>query len=394
MRKRCIFFFLILTLVFSASGCAPESSEEGLDAKLVIESMPVRDGAFFPDSFTGGTETVRFDCELEVSENFDAENFFLPAIPGLRPVDEEAVYEAYVEGRDVGETHEFSPTDYDPKGSTVYVFKTDGETTGEVSISSGFAYFDSFNNAFHGGDIYPESAKGASQENEVAFGSGEECVAQVKETLAGFSFPVEEYEFSWFSLDASDLDALTQEALLGASQEAGEFFADAWDLPEEGWTEADNRYMIYAWQYYSGIPVFLPWMSMDRASAKESYLSAPVSSTFTGLGMIDLAVEAPYAFESTGQKADFLPFPEIASALVRKYTYLLDLSGTETEEKETEEPVTYTVSRAMLALRVYLDEEKTYAAEPVWYFEVQNSSTGYLDVLYFNALTGQEIYLA
>ena len=110
--------------------------------------------------------------------------------------------------------------------------------------------------------------------------------------------------------------------------------------------------------------------------------------------MIDLAVEAPYAFESTGQKADFLPFPEIASALVRKYTYLLDLSGTETEEKETEEPVTYTVSRAMLALRVYLDEEKTYAAEPVWYFEVQNSSTGYLDVLYFNALTGQEIYLA
>lgn len=385
---------LFIGIAFCSSACAPAASDADLDMEVTIESMPMAQGAFFPDSFTGGTEKVWFDCTLEVPEGFDPESFALPAVSGLWAIDKDAVYEKYVEGRSGVETYTYPPSDFDPEGVEAYLFQTGDELTGQVSIGSGFSYYDDSGESLRGGDIYPESAEGASRENEVSIGSGDACVAEVKETLAKFAYPVEEYEFSWFSLNAEELEALTQEKLLGVAENIQESLMEDWDVPEDGWSETDNRYTIYAWQYYGGLPVLNHWMSTDMASAKVTYMSAPIRSTYNWQGMIDLSADAPYVFEATGQEAAFLPFPEIASAVVRRYTYLLDLSSEETEEGETEEPVTYSVNRAMLAVRVYLDEKRNYAVEPVWYFEVQSSNRDLQDILFFNALNGKEIYLA
>ena len=97
-------------------------------------------------------------------------------------------------------------------------------------------------------------------------------------------------------------------------------------------------------------------------------------------GMQALLAEEPYLLEPTDVKADFLSFEEIADRVIEKYERLL-----------LEEGTVYTVERAMLAVRIY-DEASQYGAEPIWYFEVTNNMT-YPEVLMFNAITGEEIYL-
>ncbi len=382
---------LFIGIAFCSSACAPAASDADLDMEVTIESMPMAQGAFFPDSFTGGTEKVWFDCALEVPEDFSPEDFELPTVTGLQPTDRDAVYKKYVEGQTVAEEHTFPPSLNQPEGRTVYVFKDGEEIIGEVAIGGGFNCTVA---ELIGASVYPESAEGASQENAVAFGSGEYCVSQAKEELAEVSFPVEEYEFYWFSLDAEELDDLTQQILQQAGEGTEDFVLDALDVPAEGWDETANRYRIYAWQQYGGLTVFPLNMSTDEAMAKESYQSAPVSCDYNWQGMTGMYVRAPYAFEPTGQHADFLPFTEIVSAVVRKYTYLLDFSTQDMASGETEETDTYSVTRAKLALRVYLDEGENYAAEPIWYFEVQRSGASKQNILFFNALTGREIYLA
>lgn len=50
------------------------------------------------------------------------------------------------------------------------------------------------------------------------------------------------------------------------------------------------------------------------------------------------------------------------------------------------------MTRAKLAVRVYFDESQVYQAEPVWYFEVYDNNSN-LEIVLFNAVTGEEIYL-
>ena len=186
-------------------------------------------------------------------------------------------------------------------------------------------------------------------------------------------FPVEEFQFYWFSLSGEEHAALEQERLAEGSIRAE-------DVKEGGWTQEDDAYEIYAWQIYQGLPVFPRIMSLNMQVAYENYQKAPVSACFSQNGMQALLAEEPYLLEPTDVKADFLSFEEIADRVIEKYERLL-----------LEEGTVYTVERAMLAVRIY-DEASQYGAEPIWYFEVTNNMT-YPEVLMFNAITGEEIYL-
>ena len=346
---------------WAVSENATGEAAEALSSEYITEET-----VLFPESYTRGSEHVKFSCELEIPEAFDAENFYLPQASGDRYLDMDAAYQYFVEGKKVAETYLEPSEEPGIPDDNVY-FLEDGTS---IFLDGGINYHAPESSVLR--RVMLESEAGASKEN-FAFGTGEECTAQLKDTLAEMDFPVEEFQFYWFSLSGEEHAALEQERLAEGSIRAE-------DVKEGGWTQEDDAYEIYAWQIYQGLPVFPRIMSLNMQVAYENYQKAPVSACFSQNGMQALLAEEPYLLEPTDVKADFLSFEEIADRVIEKYERLL-----------LEEGTVYTVERAMLAVRIY-DEASQYGAEPIWYFEVTNNMT-YPEVLMFNAITGEEIYL-
>lgn len=48
--------------------------------------------SFFPFSYTGGTEKVKYDCVLEIPDGFDPFHFYMPKVSGLQCVDQDEAY--------------------------------------------------------------------------------------------------------------------------------------------------------------------------------------------------------------------------------------------------------------------------------------------------------------
>lgn len=340
---------------------------DATEKNVQMESDLSAEDSLFPKTYTETTEHVKFDCELEIPEEFDAESFYLPIADGVQYLNGDAAYQKYVEGETVAETYEYQSGDPELPDSSHYIL-ADGTS---VSIYGGFSYSRPEASIFR--QVMRESEVGASQEN-FSFGTGEECISQVKEALAEMDFPVEEYAFYWFSLSGEEHAALEEERLAEGS--IGEE-----NRKEGGWEADESEYEIYAWQMYQGLPVFLHYMSGNMQAAFESYQIAPVTACFSKDGMLSLSAAEPYILEASEERAVFLPFSEIAGKVIEKYDRLL-----------LEEESLYTVERAKLAVRMYVDGQSQYAAEPIWYFEVNNNMT-YTEVLMFNAVTGEEIYL-
>ncbi|MBQ7372927.1 MAG: hypothetical protein IJW67_13795, partial [Blautia sp.] len=211
--------------------------------------------------------------------------------------------------------------------------------------------------------------KGASRDN-FDFATGDSLVEQVTQALADVSYPVNEFQFSWFSLSGEEHKQLEQDALENGMIEKENMQGD--------WNGKDE-YEIYAWQMYDNLPVFPQLMTTAISRAFESYQKAPVTAMVTRHGMQSLVAQLPYSFMETDEIVSFLPFSKIAAAVEDHYEKIL------TEQ-------TYIVNRAKLALRVYLDEKQDLQAEPIWYFEVSDNS-GRVEVVLIQAETGKEIYL-
>ncbi len=361
----------VLGISVLITGCgrnSTENKEKKTEQATITESATVNNDEtedFFPTSYAGGSETVKFDCALEVPEEFEAQNFYLPEITGIQYIDSDAAYANYVEGKEVTETYHYPSDDEETPDENIYIL-ADGSIVA-ISGVDGLQY----NAAESGKYLYVMRAteEGASHE-DFEFETGENCVNQVKAALAAVSYPVDEFRFSWFSLSGEEHGELEQAAL-----ENGEI--DEEDVVGD-WTDKDE-YEIYAWQTYGGLPVFHPYMTSALTRAFESYQKATVSSVFTQNGIQTLAANLPYLFEKTDEKVDFLPFAEIAAAVEERYEKLLTDS-------------VYTVKRAKLAMRVYVDQKQKYAAEPIWYFEVVDNNGG-IEVILFDAGSGEEIFL-
>lgn len=349
----------------SGEGRKQESGEVSVEGTGAVTEASGEE--LFPASYTGGTELVKFDCDLEIPEEFDPQNFYIPRISGLQYINRETAYDTYVEGKEIEEEYHDPQDDKNAPSDDYYILQ-DGTN---VSINQGINYSRPESSIY--AYVMRDNEAGASQ-NDFSFGTGENSVSQVKEALAKLDFPVDEYQFSWFSLSGQEHIELEQEKLANGIIGTENMRTD--------WTQIEGEYEIYAWQIYGGLQVFPPIMSMGHNLAFENYQMAPVNSVFSDQGMLSLRAEAPYDFEKTDEAASFLPFSELVSAVEEKYDQLL-----------IEDGIAYTVERAKLAVRVYMDETQSEAAEPVWYFEVSDSN-GASDVLLFNALTGKEIFLA
>lgn len=345
--KRITAVLLCGVMVFSLTACGSSKEKNGAEGGL-------------------DTGNVKFDCSVEVSEEFDPENFYLPQVMGMQYIDGDAACKTYVEGQEIREEYHYPSEKENVPDDDVYIL-TDG-TQVSVSGTGGFNYATEESSYYH--RVMRKNETGASKA-EFAFGKGEDCVANAKEKLAALAFPTDEYRFSWFSLSGEEHQKLEQEGL-----EAGSIGEE--DVQPD-WTDKDE-YEIYAWQTYGGLQVLPEIMTTTNKRAFESYQRAPVSAAYTKNGCVCLAAGVPYCFEKTDKKAVFLPFGEIAAAVEKRYENLL-----------TDSPVT--VTRAKLVLRIYREEKQNMlAAAPVWYFETSGQEEN-PEVLLFDAMSGKEIYL-
>lgn len=360
---------VILGIAVLASGCGKKN--ESTKAEIMPETVPESDTAtigasLFPESYTGGSERVKFDCTLEVPKEFDSDKFYRPEVTGLQYIDQDVAYDTYIEGENVEAQYQYPTDDENVPEQDIYVL-ADGT---QVIIDAGLNYLRPEGSSYL--YVMRDNEVGASQ-NNFSYGTGEDSVAQVEKSLADMVYPTNEFQFSWFSLSGEEHMTMEQEKL-----DKGEIGPEDMRID---WTSVEGEYEIFAWQTYEGLQVFPQRMTMGMAFAYENYQNAPVQAIVSDQGILTLVAEAPYNFEESSELLSFLPFSEIASKVEEKYENLL-----------LDDDSVYTVERAKLAMRVYVDESQHYAAEPVWYLEVSDNN-GSEEVLLFNAASGKEIFL-
>ena len=341
------------------------AAEEKKGTTVTVTESNAAKEELFPSSYNKESGNVKFSCQLEVPKEFEPDNFHDSTITGIRYIDRDKAYADYVEGKDIDTEYHYPSDDGIKPDDESYTLK-DG-TQVVINGSDGFIYATTDYSTY--GAVMRENEAGASHDN-FDFGSGEDSVGKVRQALSDLSYPVDEYKFNWFSISGEEHKSLQQAAL-----ENGVIGSE--NLQDD-WT-GKNEYEIYAWQIYGGLPVFPQIMTSASRLAWESYKIAPVSATYTENGFISLRADHPYMFEQSDDKVTFLPFDEIANAVAARYENILTDSA-------------YTVNRAKLAYRVYLNEKQQFAAEPIWYFESSDDNGG-AEVLLFNAETGKEIFL-
>ncbi len=378
MKKKIISLFA-LSFCVVLSGCGKsENNGKASDEKIAEtdivssekEDIQVLDSSFFPTTYVVDADNVRFNCILEIPEEFDAYNFHVPEITGYSYLDLDKAYSTFVEGNVVKEEYHDPPTaDYEIAADG-YILEDD--TT--IFLNGGITYYKPNGSTYR---TISRATERNAPKDEFDFASGEACVQKVKETLAELGCPVEDYRFDWFSTSGEDYSIMEQRAVDDGA-------LDSRYVNQAGWTDNDNAYEIFAWQMYEGLPIFPQIMTTSEKRALENYKKAPISALFTAEGMLDCALLYPtLVFEDTEEKIEFLPFTEIADVIINKYDELLEEEGTYHE-----------VTRAKLAIRTYYDEKQEMAAEPIWYFEItDNGSSEISNIILINAITGDEIYL-
>jgi len=344
---------------------APMSSHE---AAAETEPVSANEPAAytFPESWKQDGETVSFDCTVTVYGDVDVQNFHLPEVRE-KYIDKDAAYALYVEGKTVTDTsHSDHATWLDTSPSSdVYDFE-DGS---QVSIGSDFGYYSAVSSRYQY-DL--DDLKDGSQDT-FGFATGEECVEKTKDALKQIGLSADEYLFTWISVSGSQYSQYEQEQLAEELIEADDVKGD--------WSEQDDTYLVYGYQVYEGLRV-LPWYrsnNMMAAYDRESSF-ADVFALYSADGMLSLYTQNAYDLSPGSESETLLPFDRIAERVVSKYDQLL------TGDSH------YTVRRAKLFLRTYRGENQTYLAEPVWYIE-ETDDEGTTEILMFNAVTGDEVFL-
>ena len=276
---------------------------------------------------------VRFQCELEVPENWNGKEIPKFILESVHFVDSEKTYANFVEGKEILEHYNTPASDLYPEEN--YYVLADGTNVG-IGMEFGVSTEKSAYYAQIGVTNTENMEKFTSATESIV--NDQDAVQKVKETLENAGYAVENLVFQTSSLSADILREIENQYV------AEGLLEESKRKPE--WTNEDDVCIVYARQTVSGIPVY---------------------------------PDGLYDFQEDGENVPLKGFDEIAATVETKYENLLDES-------------TYTVTRAKFYERAYINEDQQYTAEPIWYLEINdNNSQKY--VMLVNAETGKEIYL-
>lgn len=372
MKKRMVKVIVIcMCVMMGMTGCSDKTKKESTDLNEETDVVSVENGNinFFPETYSEQIGNVKFDCTLEIPENFDALNFYMPKVNGYSFMDNEKIYQTYVEGKEIKEEYhdpEDAVADYQNAGD-FYILSDDTL----IGITGTLLYNRSAVTAYL--NASREDENGAPKDT-FNFGSAEDCISDLKSRLKEVGCPVEQYQFDWFSTSGEEHASLE-------SQMVETQMLDSQNRKRNGWSEADDSYDIYAWQTYEALPVFPLLLTQSKRYIGDTYKKAPLTAVYTAQGALGISlIYPPFAFEKTNETVSFLSFEDIADVVVQKYDELLE-----------DEDIVHNVTSAKLFLRTYYDESQRIEAEPVWYFQVSDGTN--TEPLLIQAISGEEIPL-
>lgn len=309
---------------------------------------------------------VRFQCELEVPENWNGKEIPKFILESVHFVDSEKTYANFVEGKEILEHYNTPASDLYPEEN--YYVLADGTNVG-IGMEFGVSTEKSAYYAQIGVTNTENMEKFTSATESIV--NDQDAVQKVKETLENAGYAVENLVFQTSSLSADILREIENQYV------AEGLLEESKRKPE--WTNEDDVCIVYARQTVSGILVYPELSVMAQALAYDTPESSPVVAVCSTRGIESLRVYGLYDFQEDGENVPLKGFDEIAATVETKYENLLDES-------------TYTVTRAKFYERAYINEDQQYTAEPIWYLEINdNNSQKY--VMLVNAETGKEIYL-
>ena len=309
---------------------------------------------------------VRFQCELEVPENWNGKEIPKFILESVHFVDSEKTYANFVEGKEILEHYNTPASDLYPEEN--YYVLADGTNVG-IGMEFGVSTEKSAYYAQIGVTNTENMEKFTSATESIV--NDQDAVQKVKETLENAGYAVENLVFQTSSLSADILREIENQYV------AEGLLEESKRKPE--WTNEDDVWSVYDRQTVSGIPVYPVLSVMAQALAYDTPESSPVVAVCSTRGIESLRVYGLYDFQEDGENVPLKGFDEIAATVETKYENLLDES-------------TYTVTRAKFYERAYINEDQQYTAEPIWYLEINdNNSQKY--VMLVNAETGKEIYL-
>ncbi len=193
----------------------------------------------------------------------------------------------------------------------------------------------------------------------------------MKKEMADIGFSAFEFQFQVYPLHHQILKKMEERSIKEGSLKE--------DNKKYAWTEADDAYMVYAFQQNDHIPILHQWMSIFRIMAYDTVDNAPVTAVYSSRGIESLRVSPVYDFKETQKKVELKEFADIAEIVEEKFENILN-------------DASYVVDRAKLFQMVHRNEKQEYLVEPAWYFEIIEDGNS-RSVTLINAVTGKETLL-
>lgn len=360
--KKMRWLYVALCACIVCTGC-----DRGVSADKEVVSLEQTENGF-PEKYekTSDSGKVKFNCNLEISENMKERSIGMVIVEGLYCCNKEKAWSMFGEGKEVIEKPEI-PVDEGRAPYDYYLF-ADGESLG---IYEGVSYGSSNSKYYMSIGVHDPNNQATLEEGEVSFKSGEECITEIKNSIEELGYHSEDFIFGFYPLNFQIMKNLEEEYIQEAYLEE--------EKRKESWNQEDDAYFIYAYQKNEGIPIFHELMSIARIMAYDTPDNAPIQAVYSTRGIEFLNIDSVYEFNNGEEQVSLKPFEDIVTAVETRFDNILN-------------DATYEVTRAKFYERVYLNEAQKYEAEPIWYFEVIENNTS-KSVTLINAATGKEIFL-
>ncbi len=332
---------------------------------LAVLGLSVNGLAEFPEHYQAMKENVTFDCQVICPESVN-ESAYPEYKAELLWGDKERQEKMFLEGREIREKHESEASEYGP--ATTYYLLKDGASLG----AGGFFSYSAPTSDFYGQMGLISSYEGTYDQNELEMGSPEEYIQKAEKLLAETGFSAEDYRFQWMSFDRDVLSNLEQQLMAESRIDPGD---------EKGeWTQEDEAYILYAWQYKKDVPILTELMGLDSPSCLDRVENAAVIAVYSSRGLELILTSKYYDLQETGKEHPLLEFEKAAETVEKKLNSILGKNQ-------------YQVVEAKFFERVKQNEEQELEAEPVWRFLISENEEAYFTVL-VNAITGEESYFS
>lgn len=342
-----------MLLMGTISGCGKNSEKE-------IDQSPI------PEKYITDGKRISFDCEVEISTEYrerripelEVKGYFLPDI--------EKIYQKYVAGKEISENH-IVENGSRPEIKEEYYLLEDGS---DVAMGSVFMYYTDMAKKYLQAGIFSVENIDKFSEKDLEYKTAQEAIEIVRDDLKEFGYVTEEVDFQSYAVSSEELRAISEQRVSEGRMD------EAYD-----WKSEDDVYAIWGTQLYKDIPVLDESKSAGGTMTKDVPNSAPIMAIYSRRGVeeIKAANVYLYLFEATGNEIFIKSFEEIVKTVQKKYDNIITDS-------------IYTVKKARLYQRVFINERQEYSVEPVWYFEISENGND-SKVMLVNAVDGKEIIL-